>query len=221
MPHRTTLLQTSFETHDVNRYHLSRPEGFEFTPGQAVELALDREGWRDQTHPFTLTALPGDRLLEFTIKTYPEHEGVTLRLDQLSPGDRLLMTDPFDTFHYQGPGVFLAGGAGITPFLCILRDLARKGEVRQQRLVFSNHAPRDVICEKELRHLLGDRFISTCTRESGPGHDDRRIDRAYLEEVLDDTDRRFYVCGPPGFVKDLKQIAADIGADAQDIVVSS
>ena len=73
------------------------------------------------------------------------------------------MSEPFGTISYQGPGVFIAGGAGITPFLAMLRDLARRGELDRQTLIFSNKAPRDVICEKELRHLLGERCILTCT----------------------------------------------------------
>ena len=29
-----------------------RPDGFDFTPGQAVDLALDRDGWREEKRPF-------------------------------------------------------------------------------------------------------------------------------------------------------------------------
>ena len=219
MPSRTTLLHTAFVTHDVKRFILERPDGFDFKPGQAVELALDRDDWRDEAHPFTMTSLPGSRVLEFTIKGYPDHDGVTTRLHGLAPGDAVLLDEPFDTYSYAGPGVFLAGGAGITPFLAILRDLARRGELDEQTLVFSNKTPRDVICEKELRHLLGDRLHLTCTRESGPGCDDRRIDGDYLKEKLDGFDRRFYVCGPPDFVDDLKGILGDLGASADDVVV--
>jgi cytochrome-b5 reductase len=219
MPQRATLLLAAFETHDVKRFLFTRPDGFAFEPGQAVELAIDRDGWRDETHPFTMTSLPDAGVVEFTIKGYPERDGVTDRLHRLAPGDAVLLGDPFDTYRYQGPGCFLAGGAGVTPFLAILRDLARRDELADQRLIFSNKTPRDVICEKELRHLLGDRLTLTCTRESNALLDDRRIDRGYLEQQIDSFDeRRFYVCGPPPFVKDLKKILADLGAKKENIV---
>jgi cytochrome-b5 reductase len=219
MPHRATLLLRTFATHDVQRFVFSRPDGFSFSPGQATELALDRDGWREEGRPFTMTSPPEAPVLEFTIKAYPAHDGVTSRLHGLEPGEDVLLDDPFDTYAYGGPGVFLAGGAGITPFLAILRDLVRRGEIDQQHLIFSNKTPRDIICEKELRHLLGDRLTLTCTDASGPGLDDRVIDRAYLEEKLPGRDRRFYVCGPPGFVEDMQRILGELGASAQDIVV--
>jgi ferredoxin-NADP reductase len=220
MPHTATLLHVAFDTHDVKRFIFSRPEGLDFQPGQAIELALDRDGWRDEARPFTMTSLPDAGVLEFTIKGYPKHDGVTTRLHGLAPGDTVLLGDPFDTYSYTGPGVFLAGGAGITPFLAILRDLDRRGELAEQHLVFSNLTQRDVICEKELRHLLGDRLTLTCTETSGAGCDDRRLDRAYLEEKFDGFEgRRFYICGPPGFVEDLKTALADLGASTEDILV--
>jgi len=219
MNHRATLLLTTFVTHDVKRFVFNRPDGFEFSPGQAIELALDRDGWRDKGHPFTMTSPPDAPVLEFTIKGYPEHDGLTVRLHDHAPGDTVLMSDPFDTYHYAGPGVFIAGGAGITPFLSILRDLARRREVAEQVLLFSNKTPRDVICEKELRHLLGDNLVLTCTEESGPGFDDRLIDRRFLEDVLDRFDRQFYVCGPPAMVKDLQKTLDELGAPSQKIMV--
>jgi len=219
MKHRVTLLLSTFETHDVKRFVFSRPEGFEFSPGQAIELALDRDGWRRDGHPFTMTSLPDAPVLEFTIKEYPEHDGLTTRLHRHQPGDTVLLSDPFDTYSDRGPGIFLAGGAGITPFLAILRDLHRRDELDGRHLFFSNKSPRDVICEKELRQLLGDRLVLTCTEESAPGYDDRLIDRAFLEDRIEDFDRRFYVCGPPGMVKDLQATLDRLGASSEHIVV--
>ncbi|RUO50802.1 hypothetical protein CWE21_01525 [Pseudidiomarina aquimaris] len=69
-------------THDVKRIRLAKPDGYQFTPGQATEVALDREGWRDEKRPFTFTSLNSDPWLEFTIKVYPEHDGVTLLGDK-------------------------------------------------------------------------------------------------------------------------------------------
>src|SRR5512143_3317014 len=150
MNHTVKLLMSQFVTHDVKHLIVSKPAGFSVVPGQGVELAINRPGLREQGRPFTPTGLAEDGVLEFTIRAYPAHAGVTQALHQLAPGAELLMSDPFGTIHYQGPGVFIAGGAGITPFLAILRDLARKGEADGQALIFSNKTPRDVICEKEL-----------------------------------------------------------------------
>ncbi len=218
MNHTVKLLMSQFVTHDVKHFIVSKPEGFSIVPGQGVELAIDRPALREQGRPFTPTGLADDQVLEFTIKGYSDHAGVTQALHQLVPGADLLMSETFGTIHYQGPGVFIAGGAGITPFLAILRDLAGKGELSKQTLIFSNKTPRDVICEKELRHMLGERCILTCTGVAAPGYENRRVDRAFLEEKIRDFKQHFYVCGPEAFMDAVNTALADLGASSESLV---
>ncbi|MBW8363255.1 MAG: flavodoxin reductase [Rhizobium sp.] len=209
---------SQFVTHDVKHFIVSKPEGFSIVPGQGVELAVNQPGLQEQGRPFTPTGLAGDQVLEFTIKAYPDHAGVTQALHQLEPGAELLMSEPFGTIRYEGPGVFIAGGAGITPFLAILRDLAGKGELDGQTLIFSNKTPRDVICERELRHVLGGRCILTCTGAAAPGYENRRVDRAFLEEMVSDFTQRFYLCGPPPFMDAINAALTDLGAHSESLV---
>lgn len=213
-----TLLMSQFVTHDVKHFIVSKPEGFSIVPGQGVELAIDQPDWREQGRPFTPTGLADDRVLEFTIKAYRDHTGVTQALHRLAPGAGLLMSEPFGTIRYEGPGVFIAGGAGVTPFLAILRDLAARRELDSQSLIFSNKTPRDVICEKELRHALGERCILTCTGATTPGYENRRVDRAFLEEKISDFKQHFYVCGPPPFMDSINDALASLGARSESVV---
>lgn len=218
MDYRATLLMSQFVTHDVKRFIVSKPAGFSFVPGEGVELAIDRPDLSGQGRPFTPTGLVDDKVLEFTIKAYPAHAGVTQALHVLQPGAELLISEPFGTISYQGPGVFIAGGAGITPFLAILRSLARSGELANQTLIFSNKSPRDVIQERELRHLLGERCLLLCTEAEAPGYLHRRIDRAFLEETIGDFGQRFYVCGPPGLMTAVSGALTELGAHAESVV---
>jgi ferredoxin-NADP reductase len=218
MTHKVTLLMSGFVTHDVRRFVVTRPEGFEFEPGQGVELAIDDPDWREEARPFTPTSLRDDRVLEFTIKGYPAHEGVTQALHALKPGGQLLMSDPFGTIRYKGPGVFIAGGAGVTPFMAILRQLSREDRLDDHHLLFSNKTPADVIVEKELRYMLKERCVLTCTDEEAPGYDNRLIDRDFLSEQVSDFDQHFYVCGPPEFNKAVNKALKDLGAEADLLV---
>jgi ferredoxin-NADP reductase len=63
-PCAVTLLMSEFVTHDVRRFLVSRPPGFNFEPGQGVELAINQTPWRDEGRPFTLT--PGTELFRLT-----------------------------------------------------------------------------------------------------------------------------------------------------------
>lgn len=212
------LLMAGFVTHDVRRFVVTRPEDFAYQAGQGVELTIDRPEWHGEPRPFTPTSLGDDAVLEFTIKGYPEHEGVTRELHRLPVGSELLISEAFGSISYQGPGVFIAGGAGITPFLAILRERARAGDVHRNTLIFSNKTPADVICEKELRDYLGERCILTCTSGQAPGYENRRIDQSYLAEKIDDFGQNFYVCGPPGFMKAVNGALEALGAKAQNLV---
>jgi cytochrome-b5 reductase len=184
-----------------------------------VELVIDQEDWRqEEGRPFTPTSLMSDKVLEFVIKRYPEHKAVTAKLHSLEAGDNLLMSEPFGSISYKGPGVFIAAGAGITPFLAIFRQLAAEGATDQQKLIFSNKTPADVICEKELRFYFGSRGRFICTRGSGPGYESGRIDRDYLEKNLSDTGQYAYVCGPDPFVEEVAAIARELGFGAEAVV---
>ena len=113
--HSVKILDIADVTHNVRRYTLEKPPGYSFKPGQATEVSLDEEGWRDKKHPFTFTALSEWDHLEFTIKSYfnTGEDGVTERLFSYVPGDRLLLRDVWGTITYKGPGTFIAGGAGM------------------------------------------------------------------------------------------------------------
>lgn len=218
MEHRVTLLMSEFVTHDVKRFIVTRPEGFSFEPGEGVELAIDHPDWKDEGRPFTPTSLAEDGVLEFTIKGYADREGVTAALHGLAPGAGLLMSKPFGTIHYKGPGVFIAGGAGVTPFIAILRRLARDGAAGGHGLLFSNKTPADVICEKEFRHILGDGCVLTCTGEDAPGFEHRRIDRDFLKAHVADFGQYFYVCGPPAFNEAVNEALKALGAEPELLV---
>lgn len=218
MDHQVTLLMSEFVTRDVKRFILTRPEGFVFEPGQGVELAIDHPDWKDEARPFTPTSLEDDQVLEFTIKGYPERAGVTKALHDLRPGARLLMSEPFGTIRYKGKGTFIAGGAGVTPFIAILRRLARDASLDGHGLLFSNKTPADVICEKEFRYLLGERCVLTCTEETAPVYEGRLIDRDFLAERIDDFGQHFYVCGPPKFNDAVNEALKDLGAEPDLLV---
>ncbi|PWN05882.1 FAD-binding oxidoreductase [Rhodohalobacter mucosus] len=220
MPHTLTITDIQDVTHDVRRYRFEKPEGYSFTPGQATEVAIDKDGWRDEKRPFTFTSLNSDPYLEFVIKSYPDHNGVTEQIGRLETGDALIIDDPWGTIEYKGEGVFIAGGAGVTPFIAIFRDLDKKGKLGENRLIFSNKTDQDVILEKEFEDMLGDHFISVITDEPTDDHLflDGFIDKPFLDDKIDDFSQPFYVCGPQPFNKAMMGYLKELGADPDALV---
>ncbi len=223
MEYTVKILMKQFVTHDTKRFIIEKPDGYKYTPGQATEVAINIEGFKDKKHPFTFTSLNDDKVLEFTIKgypvaDYPNHEGVTEKLHQLSPGDELIIGDPWGTIQYKGTGVFIAGGAGITPFIAIFRDLYNKGELKGSSLLYSNKGKKDIIQEKELRHYFKDDLVLTLTREDAMGYEQGRIDKDFLKKHIKSFNQHFYVCGPKAMLKDIQEILSDLDVDLESIV---
>ncbi len=214
------ILKVDYVTHNVKRFILEKPDGFEYIPGQATELSINLPDWKDKKRPFTFTTLNDDQVLEFIIKGYYDHDGVTNKLHQLQSGDELIIRNPWGTINYQGLGVFIAGGAGVTPFIAILRHLRAKNELDGNTLIFSNKTRKDVILEKEFDQMFADQgeLILTLTQEENPCYEHGRVDEDFLKDRISDFNQNFYICGPPPMVKDLKQILSELGASTDEIV---
>jgi len=70
-------------------------------PGQGVELAIKHPDWPDARRPYTPASLGDDAVLEFTIKCYPDGDGVTRELHRLQVVAELLLNEPFGSKGYQ------------------------------------------------------------------------------------------------------------------------
>lgn len=215
---RITLREISPLTHDTNRLVFTRPEGYDFTPGQATDFALDQEGWREEKRPFTFTSQPDEAILEFTIKSYPDHDGVTKRIADLRPGDTVLIGEPWGAINDQGPGVFIAGGAGITPFIPILRKRARDNNLSGCTLIFSNRTERDIILREEWEGMPALECIFTVTDENGSTVPRQDITADFLKANVPDWGSNVYICGPPPMIEMVEKAVKSLGVSDDRIV---
>jgi ferredoxin-NADP reductase len=219
MSHTVKIISIDPVTHNVNRYRVEKPKGFSFTPGQATDLSINQPKWKDKKNPFTFTSLNSDPYLEFTIKSYRDsEEGVTEHLRKLKPGDEFIISDAWGAIEYKGTGYFIAGGAGITPFIAILRQLYKDGKIGYNKLFFSNKTAADIILADELKQMLGDNAIFTTTEDKGTPGDHRRINTGFLKTEVDDFKTHFYVCGPDLMVTEISEILEKLGAKADSVV---
>jgi ferredoxin-NADP reductase len=211
------ILAVENVTHNVRRYALEKPEGFKFQPGQATELSIDKDGWRDEKRPFTFTALNDWPTLDFTIKSYTDHDGVTNELYGLQPGARLILRDVWGTITYKGPGTFIAGGAGVTPFIAILRQAQKDRKLAGSRLIFSNKTEADIILRDEFEAMGGLETVFTVTDDAESKYLHDRIDEKFLKRHVPDFSGNFYVCGPDAMVKQIRQTLKGLGASADSV----
>lgn len=218
MAHRVKILEAGYVTHDVRRFRVERPAGYVFVPGQATDVSIDRDGWRGEKRPFTFTGLRQWPDLEFTIKIYSDHDGVTNKLGSLQEGDALLIGDAWGTIEYKGIGTFIAGGAGITPFIAILRDLADRREVSGNRLIFSNRTEADIVLRKTWEAMPGLEHLFVVTREKEGRFPAGPVDADFLRRNVADFSQHFYVCGPDRMVADVNAALNALGANPDSLV---
>lgn len=221
MKHIVKILAITHVTPDVLQFIVEKPAHFQFAPGMATDVSINREGWKHEKRSFTFTSIPNNDFLEFTIKTYPNHKGVTNQLLSLSNEDELILHEVFGDINYQDEGVFIAGGAGVTPFLSILRHLREQDRVGNNKLIFANKTRADIIHEEELDNLLGEKFINVLSEQEIPGFGHGFITRDILEPNIIPNTSYVYVCGPPPMMKSIEKILVDLDIQDQFIIKES
>lgn len=206
-------------TPDVLQIVCDRPDPYAFSPGQATEVSINKTGWMKEKRPFTFTSLPADKDLEFTIKTYPAHKGVTDQLLHLQKDDELILHEVFGTITYKGEGVFIAGGAGVTPFISIFRFLQANNQIGHNKLIFANKTKADIILEGELKEILGSNFINILSEEKIEGYGYGMITEDFIKTYRSDIiDQYFYLCGPPPMIKAIGEQLIRLEVDEKYLV---
>ncbi|WP_367998114.1 hypothetical protein [Zobellia galactanivorans] len=123
-----------------------------------------------------------------------------------------MLRDVFGAIQYKGKGTFLAGGAGVTPFISILRSLEMQNDLEKNPLIFSNKEEKDIFLRDEFENLLGRKYMNVLSEENIAKYAHGHIDENFMKSTISDYSQYFYVCGPPemtdNVVEDLKKLGA-------------
>jgi propane monooxygenase reductase subunit len=194
-------------TSDIRRLVLSG-EKVQFKPGQYVDIKIPGS---EEVRSFSMADLPGGEL-EFMIKMYPEGKFSSLLAnDDLKAGDELEVTGPYGVFTLREksdrPLLFIGGGAGMAPILCLLRAMAEKGVEREAVYYYGARGPKDLFHIDELaeleRQIPNFRFVPALS-ECGED-EDWDGERGLITDVVTRLHQELgevdaYLCGPPPMV---------------------
>ena len=202
-------------------------------PGQYVVLRLQRSaGGSPLFRSYSLSGSASTERYRVSVKIEPDGAaGIYLR-EHVAPGDVLEVSSPRGSFILQAgdrPVVLLSAGIGATPVLAMLHALAAD---RSGQPVLWLHAARDSRHHPfaaEVRRLMpalarGRSYICY----SRPGSHDRlgedfdaagRLSRSVLDKVGVPQDADVYLCGPAGFMADMKAALASLGVAPERINV--
>jgi ferredoxin-NADP reductase len=204
-------------------FRFSKPGGFVFKAGQAIQLELiDPPAEAGQgSRTFSLVSAPfeqelavatrmRDSAFKRALKALPD--GASVRID--GPSGELTLVEN------KRPAVFIAGGIGITPFMSMLRQAAEDGSPQPLFLAYSNRCPEDAAFLDELQQLEQRnphfRLMATMTDMSKSAREWNGetgfIDADKLIRLASDLDApMYYVVGPPAMVEAMQGTLARVG----------
>lgn len=212
-------------------FHFDKPAGFEFRPGQSIDLTLidppetDAEG---NTRTFSIASSPFD--VDLMVATRLRDTAFKRVLRNVTLGIRIKVDGPGGSFtlhkNSAKPAVFLAGGIGITPFLSMLRQAAHERLPHKLFLFYSNRRPEDAPFMAELEELTkrnpNFQLVSTMTEMSRSAKlwkgETSFINREMLSKHVTQLQGPiYYIAGPPGLVVAMHQVLSQAGVDEDDI----
>jgi ferredoxin-NADP reductase len=137
---------------------------------------------------------------------------------QLKQNDELILHDVFGAIAYKGEGVFIAGGAGVTPFISIFRFLRSINEIGGNRLIFANKRKIDIILRQEFEGLLGKNFINILSNEKTQEYASGYITEEFLKANICDLKNKIYLCGPEPMMEAIEGQLSNLGVEEKSIV---
>ena len=212
-------------------FEFTKPQGFVFRAGQAVDIVLPRFNLKSEerlnlgsekiSQTFSLASAPHEKKLLIATRERPS--AFKKKLFTLKTGDKVKIEGPFGSFTLHTdrtkPAVFIAGGIGITPFISMLREEFTRSNLVGSRhilLFYSNRTEKDAafldeLCEYAARHK-NFTFVPVFTDTSD------RLDKKKLKKILGKiANHIFYIAGTLGFVIAMREEVVSLGISEDNI----
>ncbi|MBD3329557.1 hypothetical protein GF357_03620 [Candidatus Dojkabacteria bacterium] len=220
-------------------YSFDKPDDFQFTEGQYIEMELfnvkDPEVSHDSKHFFSIASSSCDETLDFLTRV--RESKFKQALDSLVRGDKVGISESEGSFVLEESGLknsdgeilLIVGGVGISAARAIIRGVECHNEAKYKeslKLLYSNRSVESAAVLDELadigwldQSLFFTRRVSRGSLQEVYGDKidairvyEERIDSSHFKRLTNDFDNaRFFVVGPPGFVRGMKGVLLDLG----------
>lgn len=215
------------ETYRVKSLLLELAQPLGHRAGQHVDIRLTADDGYQAQRSYSISSAPEDELLSLTVERVTEGEVSPYLVDELRVGDRLQLRGPIGghfvwTSETSDPLGLIAGGAGVTPLMAMLRHRDRATRRFPALLFYSVRSLEEAIFRDELdamaRRDSSLNVVYALTREQPEGWQGHRgrIDKELLATTHFPLSRHpaVYVCGPSGFVESISGSLIELGFDA-------
>ena len=210
-------------TKDVISIKFTKPEGFEYKPGQFIFVTLG-SGESEMTKHFSLSSSPTEDFLEIT-KRLTGHP-FSNALEALKISDKVLLKGPFGDFTFNGEHKkigMVTGGIGITPLRSMIKYSIDKELGTDIILLYSNPHENDIAFNDEFEELqkqnMDIKVVNTVTRpEPSWAGLCGRVDAEMIKKYMPDyNDRTIFISGPGKMVDSMVILLKGLGVPEKQI----
>ncbi|MFO7977792.1 MAG: hypothetical protein R6U64_03965 [Bacteroidales bacterium] len=192
-------------------YILAFEREFEFIPGQVIGLTHDVD-----VEPRLYSIASGNEHPQVHILYTVKPDGfLTPGLAAMKPGKKVFYTLPFGKFTgNEKPAVWIATGTGIAPFASMMFS----GLAVNKTLIYGHRYPERLFFHRQIRDIIGDRYVPCCTRKKVEGIFYGRVtDYIRSQDTLDPT-IPYYLCGNSEMVVDMRDLLIEKGIPYEKII---
>lgn len=210
-------------------FYWEKPAGFEFEAGQFCDITLlnppetDDEG---NMRGFSLAHAPYEENL--MTATRMRDTAFKRVLKNLPEGTEVKLDAPYGDFRLHKtvttPAVFIIGGIGITPVRSIIAQATHEKSPIKITLLYANKTPADAAFTKDLAGFAKENpnftfvpvysDVSETDWSGERGRMNADILKKYVPEVAKPI---YYLSGPAGMVKAMRQMLVEAGANEDNI----
>jgi NAD(P)H-flavin reductase len=227
-PFRAEILKIDALNHDTRVFRLRVPRGFEYEPGQFVELSIPGVG----EAPISITSSPKEKgYIDLCVRKVGS---VTNALHALDSNGAVFIRGPYGRgFPFEGVHgkdlVFLSGGIGLAPMRSAINHaLAHKHLFGRIAILHGARTPADLLFKDEYDGWKKEaRFLVTVDSPRNPdGNECGWNECVGVVTTLVDKleypikDAVGFICGPPGMYRFAIQKFKTAGMEDRHIYVS-
>lgn len=211
------------ETHDSKTFVFEdkQSRSFSFKPGQYVTFTFEIGG-QSHVRAYSISSTPTrPHNIQVTVKRVPDGVVSNYLNDELAPGAEIEIADISGSFNWIDipcdKPLLLSGGSGVTPVMSMLQYITDVTLPKDVVFVHFARSPKDIIFRDQLE-FLAKRFSNVTVHlvvdtADDPGFtgETGQISAGLMARLVPDhAERSIFMCGPEGFMKAARSVAAEI-----------
>ncbi len=209
-------------------FHFSKPEGFEFRAGQFADYTLidppetDAEG---NVRGFSLVQAPFEP--DLVAATRMRDTAFKRVLKDLPIGSEVKLDAPYGDFTLHKtestPAVFIIGGIGVTPVRSMIAQATHDKTSHKITLLHASRTPGQLPYRNDFERLAHGNpnftYIMTVDVPTADWQGERGLVTAEMvrRHVPDLNQPMYYLSGPEGMVKAIRQLLVDLKVNEDNI----